>query len=211
MFPCTFSLFKLNFLMWHWLITLYRFQVCSSVMHICVSHCAHHPKSSLLPSPYIWSFLLFTTPQAPFPPATTTLWAVSMSFHLFVCVVYLVVHLLPSVCHVSCCYWFHCGRRLFSLCSQPLTISWGFYWPSMPSVWVYEPSALEEKCLPRSSIRFRILRMSTRSNLFATFFKSKILLLIFVCLHGYLLPPLWFMYLDFCVIWRNEVCFVLFL
>ena len=44
----------MNLLGWHWLIKLHRFQVYSSIMdHLYIVLCAHHPKSSVLPPPFI--------------------------------------------------------------------------------------------------------------------------------------------------------------
>ena len=56
--------FSMNLLGWHWLINLHRFQVCNSIIrHLYIVLCAHHPKSSLLPSPFI--------PLYPFLPPPT--------------------------------------------------------------------------------------------------------------------------------------------
>ena len=44
--------FLLNLLGWHYLIKLYKFQVYTSIIHLCIVLCVHRPKSSLLPSPY---------------------------------------------------------------------------------------------------------------------------------------------------------------
>ena len=48
------AFFKMNLLGWHWLIKLYRFQMYNSTTHhLYIVLCVHHPKSSLLPSPFI--------------------------------------------------------------------------------------------------------------------------------------------------------------
>ena len=103
-----FSLFKLNLLGWHWLITLYRFQVYISMIHdLQIALCAHHLRSNHLPSPYVWPLLL---PSTPFPLVTTILLSVSMSFCLF----FLLVHLLLSVLY-STCGWNHMVLDIFHL------------------------------------------------------------------------------------------------
>ena len=62
-YNCFNAFLKLNLLGWRWLIRLYRFQVYSSMIHdLYIALCTHHPESNLLPSPYIWSPLPFTTP-----------------------------------------------------------------------------------------------------------------------------------------------------
>ena len=60
--------FKLNILWWHWLIKLYRFQVYNSIIHhLYIILYVHHPKSSLLPSPFNSNlFTLFCFPPPPF-------------------------------------------------------------------------------------------------------------------------------------------------
>ena len=62
---CHFLLKKLCWkilLGWHWLIKLYRFQVYNSITHhLYIVLCIHHPKSSLLPSPFIPSLLSSTS------------------------------------------------------------------------------------------------------------------------------------------------------
>ena len=46
--------FFLNLLGWHWLIKLYRFQGYNPIIHhVYIVLCVHHPKSSLLPSPFV--------------------------------------------------------------------------------------------------------------------------------------------------------------
>ena len=56
------------------------------IHHLYITLCVCHPKSNLLPSPYIWPPLTLTTPWLPFPLVTTTLLCVSVSFCLFVCI-----------------------------------------------------------------------------------------------------------------------------
>ena len=59
--------FILNLSGWHWLVKLYRLQVYNSVVHhLYIVWCAHHPKSSLLPSPPPFT-------SSPRPPAPTPL------------------------------------------------------------------------------------------------------------------------------------------
>ena len=67
----------MNLLGWHWLIKLYRFQVCNSlILHLYIVLCVHHPNSSLLPSPFI-PHLPSSTSPTPFP---------SDNHHTVVCV-----------------------------------------------------------------------------------------------------------------------------
>ena len=67
----------LNLLGWHWLIKLYRFQVDNSTIHhVYIVLCVHHPKSSLLPSP-------FNLPLPLLPPPTALS---SDNHHTVVCV-----------------------------------------------------------------------------------------------------------------------------
>ena len=76
-FRCFFN-FLLNFLRLHWLIKLYRLQVYNSIIHhpYIILH-AHHPKSSLLPSPFIRPFI-FYLPHPLFLLVITILLSVSM-------------------------------------------------------------------------------------------------------------------------------------
>ena len=51
---CILFLFLLNLLGWHWLIKLYMFQVYNSTIHhLYIVLCVHHPNSSFFPSPFI--------------------------------------------------------------------------------------------------------------------------------------------------------------
>ena len=56
--------FLIGFIVWHWLIKLYRFQVYDSIIIICIL-CVH-PKSCLLPPPFIPLYPL-RPPPPPFP------------------------------------------------------------------------------------------------------------------------------------------------
>ena len=61
-----FIYFLLNLLGWHWLIKVYRFQVYNSIIHhLYIVLWVHHPKSSLLPSPFMPPLLSSTPPHAP--------------------------------------------------------------------------------------------------------------------------------------------------
>ena len=63
--PCILSFvsfFVIEFIGWHWLIRSYRFQVYNSTIHhLSIALCVHHPKSSLLPftiyPPFTLSYL----------------------------------------------------------------------------------------------------------------------------------------------------------
>ena len=65
-FLCSFIYFYLIFIElmgWHWLIKLYRFQVYDSVTHhLYIVLCVHHPKPSLLPTPFILLYPLLHLP-----------------------------------------------------------------------------------------------------------------------------------------------------
>ena len=62
-------LVKSNLLGWHGLIKLHRFQGYSStIRHLYIALCVHHPKSSLLPSPLTSPFTFFYLPH-PLPSA----------------------------------------------------------------------------------------------------------------------------------------------
>ena len=77
-----FFIFKLNWLGWHWLIKLYRFQLHNSMMHhLYIAFFVYHPKSNLL-SPYVWPSLPFSTPH-PSLLITTLLLSLFMSSCLF--------------------------------------------------------------------------------------------------------------------------------
>ena len=78
--------FLLNLLRWHWLVTLYRFQVYNSIMHLYIALCIHHPKSSLLLSLFI-PLLSSTSPH--YPPTLP-----SGHYHTVVCAWGLCLHAL---------------------------------------------------------------------------------------------------------------------
>ena len=60
---CKYFFFQLNLLRWHRLIKLYRFQVYDSTTHhLYMVLCVHHPKSSLLPSPFVPLYCLIPPP-----------------------------------------------------------------------------------------------------------------------------------------------------
>ena len=77
---------------WHWLIRLYRFQVQNFITHhLYVVLCVHHPRSSLLPSPFILLYPL-PPPPPPSPLVIAILLSVSMScvfflFFFFFCLI----------------------------------------------------------------------------------------------------------------------------
>lgn len=74
------DLFLLNLLGCHWLIIIYKFQVCIFIIqHLYILLCAHHPESSLLPLPCICPFTLFIPPP-PFPLVITILLSVRFIF-----------------------------------------------------------------------------------------------------------------------------------
>ena len=68
---------------WHWLIILGRSQgYDSTIHHLYIVLCAHHPKSSLLPSPFT---LLYPPlhPPTPFPSGNHQIVTVHFFFFLF--------------------------------------------------------------------------------------------------------------------------------
>ena len=72
--PFFFFTFLLNLLGWHWLIKLHGFQVYNSITHhLYIVLCVYHPKSSLLPSPFIPPLPFPTTSHAPSPLVITAL------------------------------------------------------------------------------------------------------------------------------------------
>ena len=73
----------IEYIGWHWLIKLYRFQVYSSIMHHLYNVlCVHHPRSSLIPSPFTPPFTLFYLPPPPFSLVITKQLSVSVSVSL---------------------------------------------------------------------------------------------------------------------------------
>ena len=62
------AIFWLNLLGWHWLITLYKFLVCTSIIqYLYIVLCVCYPKSSLHQSPFIPPYTLFYRPLPSFP------------------------------------------------------------------------------------------------------------------------------------------------
>ena len=74
---CNFT-FKIFYCLlgWHWLIILYRFQTYNSIIHhLYIVLYVHHPKSSLLPSPFIPLYpLLFLPTPLPSGNHRTVVW-----------------------------------------------------------------------------------------------------------------------------------------
>ena len=78
-----FFFFFSNLLGWYWLIKLHRFQVYkSTIRHLYIVLRVHHPKSSLLPSPFIPALPSSNFPHPVFPLVITILMSVSMRLFL---------------------------------------------------------------------------------------------------------------------------------
>ena len=73
----------MNLLALHGSIKLYSFKVYNSIIHyLYIVLRVHHPKSSLLPSPFICHLPSYTCPHPPLPLVITILLSVSINFFL---------------------------------------------------------------------------------------------------------------------------------